>query len=235
MVYVKVCGITNKDDALKAAELGVSALGFIFAPSPRRIVPEIAGQIIRVLPPFMKTVGVFVDEELSTVREVMDRCGIDLAQLHGRESPAYCGELMPRAVKAFRVKDASSLAPMEDYRGRIRGVLLDAYVSGAAGGTSKTFDWGLARKARGLGIPVTLAGGLGPENIEEAVAAAGPHAVDINSGIERCPGKKDHDLMAQFMEKVRGLNMKSHIHGESPTCDRASSKGLRVPRVKCER
>lgn len=221
MVYVKVCGITNEEDARKAAALGADALGFIFAPSPRRIEPELAREIIGNLPPFLKSIGVFVDEELSTVREVMGRCSLDLVQLHGREPPAYCGELMPRALKAFRVRDESSLRPVEDYRGRIKGLLLDAYVGWTAGGTGRAFDWRIARKAGGLGMPLVLAGGLGPENIEEAIAAAQPYAVDVNSGIELYPGRKCHERMRKLMEKVRALNTKSLMHGESPTFDRA--------------
>ena len=170
----------------------------------------------------MKTVGVFVDEELSTVRELMDRCGIDLAQLHGRESPAYCGELMPRAFKAFRLKDASSLGPMEDYRGRSGRAPGPAYADGMAGGTGRTFDWSLARKAGSLGIPLILSGGLGPANIEKAITDGRPHAVDVNSGIELYPGKKSHGLMKQLMEKVRALNANAHVHG-------GRSRGSRRP------
>ena len=203
MVKVKICGITNIQDASMAVELGVDALGIIFAPSPRQVTPEQAHDIINSLPPFIKTVGVFVDEDLSTIRDIVDFCGIDMIQLHGNESPEFCSNLMPHTIKAFRLKDASSLSSMRPYRGQIRAMLLDTYKKGIKGGTGKTFDWDLALMAGKSGIPVILSGGLSPSNIQRAISVVKPYAVDVNSGIEKIPGKKSPILMKQLMETIR--------------------------------
>ncbi len=206
MVKVKICGITNAADAAMAVEMGADALGFIFAESPRQISPERARQIIGGMPPFVKTVGVFVDEGRETIKGVMDFCRLDMVQLHGSESPAFCGKFKPRAVKAFRLKDASSLLPMEAYREHVRAFLLDTYLEGVAGGTGTTFDWSLARKTGDFGVPVILSGGLGPSNIRQAVTAVTPYAVDVNSGIEMRPGKKDPALMKALMGQINRMN-----------------------------
>jgi len=202
MVKIKICGITNGRDASMAVELGVDALGFIFAPSPRRVSPEKARRIISALPPFVKTVGVFVNEEKDRIQDIMQYCGIDQAQLHGDESPGFCRNLMPRVIKAFRVKDAAGLLPVRRYEGRIRALLLDTYQEGTPGGTGKAFDWRLAAHARGFGVPLILAGGLNPTNIRHAVRAVKPYAVDINSGIEARAGEKDPVLMGRLMKEI---------------------------------
>ena len=205
MVKVKICGITNHEDASEAIRLGADALGFIFAPSPRQIVPELARDIIFDLPPFVQTVGVFVNEELSAIRDKVGYCGLDMVQLHGEEAPEFCGELMPRTLKSFRIKDASSLSQIGAYKGLVKGLLLDTYQKGLKGGTGKTFDWGLAVEAGKFGMPVILSGGLGPSNIERAILMVKPYAVDLSSSIEARPGKKDHALMRELMEKVNGM------------------------------
>jgi len=205
MVKVKICGITNHEDASEAVRLGAEALGFIFAPSPRQIVPELARDIIVDLPPFVQAVGVFVNEELSAIRDKVAYCGLDMVQLHGDEPPEFCRELMPRTLKAFRIKDTSSLSPIGAYKGLVKALLLDTYQEGLKGGTGKTFDWGLAVEAGKFGIPVILSGGLGPSNIETAISTVKPYAVDVNSTIEARPGKKDHALMRELMEKVNGM------------------------------
>jgi phosphoribosylanthranilate isomerase len=200
-VKVKICGITNLEDASIAVELGADALGFIFAPSPRRIAPQTAREIIRAVPPFVKTVGVFVNEAPATIREVMQHCGLDLVQLHGDESPAFCDELMPYTIKALRIKDESSLQTSQPYHGKVRALLLDTYSKEKAGGTGKTFDWNLAIKIKKMGIPIILSGGLGPSNIDLAIHTVRPYAVDVNSGVEKCPGKKSHTLIKALMAK----------------------------------
>lgn len=200
---VKICGITNTEDALKAVELGVDALGFIFAKSPRMIEPEKAAAIIRSLPPFVKSVGVFVNEDPKRIRQVVDLCGLDIIQFHGDESPEELDDFTVRAIKAFRLKDESSLEPMKLYHGKVRAILLDTYSDKKWGGTGKTFDWALAVKAKALGMPLILSGGLNPDNIQDAIRAVRPHAVDVNSGVEQGPGKKDHNLMGRLMENVR--------------------------------
>ena len=204
-VVVKICGITDHEDASIAVELGAGALGFIFAPSPRQITPQKARDIIRVMPPFVKTVGVFVDEGPAAIREMIHYCGLDLVQLHGDESPDLCCDLMPYTIKALRIKDESSLRTSRIYHGKVRALLLDTYSKDKAGGSGKTFDWQLAIKIKKLGIPIILAGGLGPSNINDAVSTVRPYAVDVNSGVEERPGKKSHTLMKDLMEKVRRI------------------------------
>ena len=204
-VAVKICGITDYDDALIAVELGVGALGFIFADSPRQITPQKARDIISAIPPFVKTVGVFVNEDSVVIRKIIHYCGLDLVQLHGDESPDLCCELMPYTIKALRVRDESSLRTSRTYRGMTRALVLDTYSKDKAGGTGKTFDWQLAIKIKKLGIPIILAGGLGPSNIESAISTVRPYAVDVNSGVEERPGKKSHTLMKDLMGKVRSI------------------------------
>ena len=204
-VAVKICGITDYEDASIAVGLGAGALGFIFADSPRQITPQKARDIIRAIPPFVKTVGVFVDEGPAAIKEIIHDCGLDLVQLHGDESPDLCCELMPYTIKALRIKDESSLRTSRIYHGKVRALLLDAYSKDKAGGTGKTFDWQLAIKIKKLGIPIILAGGLGPSNIDGAISTVRPYAVDVNSGVEERPGKKSHTLMKDLMEKVRRI------------------------------
>ena len=204
-VAVKICGITDYEDASMAVELGAGALGFIFADSPRQITPQKARDIIRAMPPFVKTVGVFVDEEPAAIKEMIHYCGLDLVQLHGDESPDLCCDLMPYTIKALRIKDESSLRTSRIYLGKVRALLLDTYSKDKAGGSGKTFDWQLAIKIKKLGIPIILAGGLGPSNIDGAISTVRPYAVDVNSGVEERPGKKSHTLMKDLMEKVRRI------------------------------
>lgn len=202
-MQVKICGITECEDALGAVKLGVDALGFIFASSPRRIAPEMARFIIEAIPPFIKTVGVFVNEKAAAIRDYINYCGLDLVQLHGDEPPDFCRKLMPHTIKAVRIKDESSLEMCSAYKENVRALLLDTYAKDKAGGTGKTFDWQLALKIKEAGIPIILSGGLGPSNIEEAIRVVRPYAVDVNSGVEECPGKKSYALMKEVMEKVR--------------------------------
>ena len=199
---VKICGITDHEDALIAAELGVSALGFIFARSPRQITQKKAREIIRALPPFVKAVGVFVNERPAHIKRVINYCGLDLVQLHGDESPDLCNHLMPYTIKVLRIKDEASLPEGSRYKGRTRALLLDTYSKYRAGGTGKTFCWEHALKIKQLGIRVILSGGLGPSNIVDAINTVRPYAVDVNSGVEERPGKKSHVLMKDLMEKV---------------------------------
>ena len=204
-VAVKICGITNFEDASLAVLLGADALGFIFARSPRQIAPQKARDIVRKIPPLVKTVGVFVDEQPAAIKEMINYCGLDLVQLHGNESPELCGQLMPHTIKAFRIKDEASLETGRRYCGKARAMLLDTYSEEMAGGTGRTFDWQIAIKIKELGIPVILAGGLGPSNIEQAIRTVKPYAVDVNSGIEERPGRKNRALMKVLLEKVRRI------------------------------
>ena len=205
MVRIKICGITNLEDALLAADLGADALGFIFyPPSPRSVAPDAARAIIAQLPPFVTTVGVFVDEDAATVKDLAARVGLDWLQLHGRETPEYCRALGRRVIKGFRIEDEKSLADLAAYRGAIQALLLDTYKKGHVGGTGETFNWDLARQANKYG-PIILAGGLTPENVARAIAAAQPQAVDVASGVEAGPGKKDPAKLRAFFAAVKGI------------------------------
>lgn len=199
MVKVKICGITNLEDALMAVEAGADALGFVFyRDSPRHIYPEQAALIINKLPPFVQTVGLFVNEDFTTVNETADLCGLDLLQLHGNETPEYCQAVNRRVIKAFRVKEISSLNVIHKYN--VAAFLLDAWSPSAPGGTGKTFNWEIAAAAATERI--ILAGGLTPENVAEAVRIVKPYAVDVSSGVECAPGKKDAGRLQLFFRSL---------------------------------
>jgi phosphoribosylanthranilate isomerase len=203
MVQIKICGITNLEDALLAAELGADALGFIFyAKSPRHVAPETAREIIAQLPPFVAAVGVFVDEAAAVVQEVTASVRLDWVQLHGQESPEYCRNLGRKVIKGFRIQDEDSLGQLAGYQGAAQALLLDTYKKGQVGGTGEIFDWHLAREAKQYG-PIILAGGLTSDNVARAIEVAGPDAVDAASGTEAAPGKKDPAKLRAFFEAVR--------------------------------
>lgn len=202
MVRVKICGITNVDDALMAVGAGADALGFVFYDkSPRCVSPDQAAEIITHLPPFVQAVGLFVNADIDFVNATADRCRFDMVQLHGEESPEYCNLVTRRVVKAFRVKDSDSLGPMGDYR--VAGFLLDAWSPTAYGGTGHPFNWDAAKGAREYG-PIILAGGLSPDNVRQAVELVMPYAVDVSSGVEVSPGRKDPDKVREFINRAKG-------------------------------
>ncbi|MDA8165559.1 MAG: phosphoribosylanthranilate isomerase [Desulfobacteraceae bacterium] len=202
---VKVCGITEMADALGAVELGADGLGFIFAgKSPRYIEPERAREIIRGLPPFVQAVGVFVNEAADVVSDIMHSCGLTIIQLHGTESPRYCESLSRRVVKSFAIgpETAGDGSLFEPYAGVVAGYLLDTYHAGMTGGTGRVFDWSLLDTMRPPG-PVILAGGLNPDNVGAAIRTVRPFAVDVSSGVESRPGRKDLKKLAAFMAEIR--------------------------------
>jgi phosphoribosylanthranilate isomerase len=207
-VRIKICGITNKEDALAAAHLGADALGFVFAPSPRKISAESAREIIKVLPPFVQTVGVFVDEDPERVSSMAARCGLDILQLHGSESVDYCSSFDRRVIKAVRLQSRDELKNLSKYVNVVDALLLDTYVPNKLGGTGITFDWKLAVEARRYGR-IVLAGGLNPENVAAAISMVKPYAVDASSGLEKRPGVKDHKKMAQFM--IEAIQAARHL------------------------
>ena len=205
---VKICGTTRYDDALTAVQAGVDALGFIFfESSPRHIDPEDAKLIIEQLPPFVDMVGVFVDKKRKEVEEIIDYCRLDYVQLHGAESPKYCERLTRMAapcqvIKAFRVEPQLTAEKIDPYKPHVKGFLLDTYNKNTAGGTGEVFDWSLIDKLY-LQKPYLLAGGLGVDNITQALKSVCPYGIDANSGLEKKPGIKDHDLVRAFVRKVR--------------------------------
>ena len=201
-VRIKICGITRSEDALAAADLGTDAIGFVFAPSPRRVSPDKAREIVMALPPLVQTVGVFVDEDPEKVLSIAALCRLDMLQFHGKESPDYCRRFGQRVIKAMRVHGPDSLKGCSEYAGGVDAFLLDTYVRGQQGGTGRTFDWDLALDAKRFGR-IILAGGLNPDNVTAAIAAVNPYAVDTSSGLEQEPGIKDHEKMARFIQIVR--------------------------------
>jgi phosphoribosylanthranilate isomerase len=203
MVRVKICGITNLEDALKAVEYGADALGFVFyRKSPRQITPEAVRKITLELPPFVTTVGVFVDEEPKNVERILQHARIDAAQLHGDEPPEAC--LIERPViKAIRVREPKDIEKMKDYN--VSGFLLDAYLPDVPGGTGRKFNWEHAVAAKKFGRPVILAGGLTAESVEEAILQVQPYGVDVSSNVEREKGKKDHEKLRLFIQRAKAV------------------------------
>ena len=200
-IKVKICGMTQLKDALFAVEQGVDAVGFIFyKKSPRAVTMKTVREIITKLPPLVDTVGVFVNESAERLNKIADYCGLDLVQLHGEESPAFCRKIHRRVIKAFRVKDLQSIKQLEKFP--VSGFLLDTFSDDLHGGTGKTFDWNLALPAKKMG-PVILAGGLTPRNILQAVRQVRPYGVDVCSGVEKSPGIKDLEKVRTFLKNIR--------------------------------
>jgi phosphoribosylanthranilate isomerase len=198
---VKICGITNLEDALYAAECGADALGFIFFPkSPRCIAPDKAASIISQLPPFITTVGVFVNERPDEMMRIMKMTGIRALQLHGEETPETCKIWSP-VIKSFRVKDMTDLKQLEQYP-CASACVLDTYSEAEYGGTGRIFNWDIAVEAKKI-CRIILAGGLTPENVEAAVRHVKPYAVDVASGVEAEKGKKDLKKVKEFIERAK--------------------------------
>lgn len=198
---VKICGITRLEDALLAVRLGADALGFNFWPrSKRYLAPAAAAAIVARLPPRLATFGVFVDPSRAELEEALAVSGVGVAQLHGDEPPALCLGLPVPVVKALRVKTAHDLAGLASYE--VRAFLLDS-ASAGYGGSGDAFDWSLAT-AVARELPVLLAGGLGPENVAEAVRTVRPLGVDVASGVESAPGIKDLERMTAFIARAKG-------------------------------
>jgi phosphoribosylanthranilate isomerase len=207
IVRVKICGVTNWTDAKLAVDLGADALGFNFhAPSPRAVTPAQAWQIIRRLPPMVASVGVFVNWPARAVAALARALHLDAVQLHGDESPREVRELAGafRVIKAFPTPPGFRLAALAPY-GAASALLLDGFKGGLYGGTGRTADWGLARRARKYGR-VILAGGIRPGNVAQAIAQARPYAVDVASGVESRPGKKDASALRELMREVGAAN-----------------------------
>ena len=207
---IKICGITNLDDAVNACTSGADALGFIFyKKSPRYVTPETAKHIIAHLPRDAAVVGVFVNHDIHTVKEMYAFCGLDLIQLHGDESPEYCSQFSKSIlIKVFSSSSEEGLNIIKDYP--VKTVLIDSRHSGLYGGTGKKSDWDLAAKLREK-HPLILSGGLNPGNIMEAINTVSPHAVDVNSGVEFSPGKKDPEKMKNIVEMVHTIKSKSPL------------------------
>jgi len=203
MVKIKVCGLTDASEAKAVAEAGANAIGLVFAKSPRQIDPDRAREIVQNLPPMVQTVGVFVNEFSEKIRQIVDYCGLDLVQLHGEETPEVCEDLAPRAIKAWRIRTNADIQALLPYQEVVKAFLLDAWSPSAHGGTGETFDWSIAIEAKKvLSRPIILAGGLKPENVAQAVKQVRPWGVDVSSGVENAPGKKNIDMVADFIRRA---------------------------------
>ena len=205
MTPVKICGITNKEDALCAAKLGATALGFIFYPaSPRYVKPEDARKIISYLPDELVKVGVFVNEKADEIKRVMEYCGLDMIQLHGDESPEFCREFTAsQIIKAVELKNDDDLNNALNYD--VAALLVDSRQAGLYGGTGRKSNWELACRIKNK-KPLILSGGLNEKNIAEALRTVVPAALDINSGVESEPGKKDHAKLARIFDIIRAVD-----------------------------
>ena len=203
IVKVKICGITSAADALAAVDAGADALGFMFyAPSPRNVNFDVAAEIIRQLPPFVAKVGVFVNPAEDEVRRAILECGLDTLQFHGEETPEFCRRFGLKTMKAFRVRDAESLRQTDAYANE--AWLLDSYVAGQLGGTGARFNWELATEAARRHT-VLLAGGLTAENAAEAVRKVRPYGLDVSSGLESAPGRKDAAKVGAFIAAAKSV------------------------------
>ena len=205
-VKVKICGMTNLKDVKVAVDGGVDAVGFIFyKKSPRSVTMQAVRKIVLELPPFVDSVGVFVNETAEQINKIADHCKLDRVQLHGNESPTFCKKIRRRVIKAIRVKDIQSLKKLSDYP--VNSFLLDTFSEDQYGGTGKVFDWNLAYPAKKYG-PIILAGGLTPNNVRQAIQRIQPYGVDVCSGVESQPGIKDHKKMQAFLKNVKAERKK---------------------------
>ena len=200
-VKVKVCGMTNLKDTLVAVEEGADAVGFIFyKKSPRSVTMKLVREIVLELPPFVDTVGVFVDETAEQINKIADYCNLDMVQLHGDESPTFCKRMRRRVIKAFRVKDMQSVKKLTNFQ--VSGFILDTFSESLHGGTGKVFDWNLVLPAKKFG-PIIMAGGLSPNNVRQAIQRVRPYGVDVCSGVESQPGIKDHKQIRDFLKNAK--------------------------------
>ncbi|HTR43715.1 MAG TPA: phosphoribosylanthranilate isomerase [Pseudomonadales bacterium] len=201
---IKICGITNAADGRAAVEAGADAIGFIFyEKSPRYVALETAAEISRELPPFVMRVGVFVNAPEEFVTRAIADCGLTMLQFHGDETPEFCTQFGLMSMKAFRMHGPETLEQIPQYE--TDAYLLDAYSSTTIGGSGEKFNWDLAIEAQKFGKPIFLAGGLTPENVAEAIRKVRPFGVDVSSGVERAPGKKDHNKVKAFIAAVRSV------------------------------
>jgi phosphoribosylanthranilate isomerase len=201
---IKICGITSVADGIAAAEAGADMIGLMFYErSPRNISHASAAEISRALSPFVVKVGVFVNPTEDSVLRAIGECGVTLLQFHGEETPEFCAQFAAMSMKAFRVRDPASLDALPNYS--TDAYLLDAYSADSHGGTGAKFNWNLAVEAKRHGKPIFLAGGLTPENVAEAIRKVQPFGVDVSSGVESAPGKKDHAKIRAFVHAAKSV------------------------------
>ena len=209
MIKVKICGITRLEDGLLASELGAWAIGFIFVKaSPRYIEPEKAAEIIKFLPENVQKIGVFANNFVDEILNFVNESKITQIQLHGDETPEFCTTLQEKTglpiIKAFRIKNSSSLQAINPYKDTVSSILLDSYSEKELGGTGKSFDSDIAIEAKHFGMPIILAGGVNPDNIKNLVIKTVPYGVDISSGVESSKGIKDHNKLKELFFNING-------------------------------
>lgn len=207
MVKVKICGITNLEDAVNSLNAGCDALGFVFyKKSQRYISPLKAKRIINLLPPLTLKIGVFVNAREKTIKRISKLCGLDALQFHGNESADFCGKFKGyKIIKAFRVKDRIGIKDISDYK--TFAFLFDTFTKSKVGGTGRKFDWKLVRHLDGLHKPVFLSGGLNAKNVEEAIRWVRPDWVDVSSSVEVKPGNKDRKKVKEFIEAAKSSSV----------------------------
>ncbi len=202
MTKVKICGIKTLSDAKFAVDYGVDAIGFVFAESIRNVSKEKARAIVQKLPPFVTTVGLFVNDTAENIEAICRFCGLDTIQLHGNERPSLLNKLKAfKTIKAFRIQNEKDIIPIRKYKPD--AILLDGYSVNKMGGTGTSFDWKIVKKLR-TSIPVIVAGGLTHLNVSQAIRIVNPYAVDVSSGVESGPGKKDRKLIKKFIDAAKG-------------------------------
>ncbi|MGR3175148.1 MAG: phosphoribosylanthranilate isomerase [Candidatus Scalindua sp.] len=202
MTKVKICGIKTLSDAKFAVDYGADAIGFVFAESIRNVSKEKARAIVQKLPPFVTTVGLFVNDTAENIEAICRFCGLDAIQLHGNERPALLNKLKDfKTIKAFRIRNEKDIIPIKKYKPD--AILLDGYSEKNMGGTGTSFDWKIVKSIR-TSIPIIVAGGLTYLNVSQAIRIVSPYAVDVSSGVESSPGKKDRKLIKKFIDAVKG-------------------------------
>ncbi len=202
MTKIKICGITNLNDAKIAVDYGADAIGFVFAESVRKVNREKVKAIVRKLPPFVTFVGLFVNETAKNIENICSYCGLNAVQLHGNEPPGFLNKLKHyKVIKAFRIKNERDIDPINKYKSD--AVLLDGYAENKMGGSGTAFDWKIVKKVK-TSSPIIIAGGLTHVNVSRAIKIANPYGVDVSSGVEIKPGKKDRKLIKKFIDAVKG-------------------------------
>ena len=202
MTKVKICGIRNLNDAISAVDYGADAIGFVFAKSIRKVSKEKARTIIRKLPPFVTTVGLFVNGTAENIEAACRYCGLNAIQLHGNEPPNIINKLKDiKTIKAFRIQNEEDINPITKYKPD--AILLDGYSKNQMGGTGTSFDWKIVKKLK-TSIPIIVAGGLTHLNVSQAIKIVNPYGVDVSSGVEAAPGNKDKKLIKKFIDAVKG-------------------------------
>ncbi len=202
MTKIKICGITNLNDAKIAVDYGADAIGFVFAESVRKVNREKVKAIVRKLPPFITFVGLFVNETAKNIENICSYCGLNAVQLHGNEPPGFLDKLKHyKVIKAFRIKNERDINPINKYNPD--AVLLDGYAENKMGGSGTAFDWKIVKKVK-TSSPIIIAGGLTHVNVSRAIKIARPYGVDVSSGVEIKPGKKDRQLIKKFIDAVNG-------------------------------